>query len=114
MKGRSYSDIYGEAKATELKAAKSKALRGRVFSEDSKAKMKASALIRKEAGYRPPSRKGICDSAETRMKKKLAHSGRKRGPMSDATKKKISETKKAKFDAIHQKLTDNKEQNINA
>jgi hypothetical protein len=45
-------------------------------------------------GYKMPSRKGKKDSKETCLKKSLAHSGKIKPPMSEETKKKISDTKR--------------------
>jgi len=56
--------------------------------------MKKSALKKMENGYKMPSRKGIKDSEETRLKKSLAHKGKIKGPLSDEIKQKISETKR--------------------
>ena len=54
------------------------------------------AFKKMENGYKMPSRKGIKDSEETRLKKSQAHKGKVKGPLSDEVKKKISETKRRK------------------
>ena len=94
MKGKTYEELYGQEKATELKASRKKTSSGREVNEITKSKMKESALKKMENGYKMPSRKGIKDSNETKLKKSLAHKGKVKGPLSDKIKQKISETKR--------------------
>ena len=94
MKGKTYEELYGQEKATELKASRKKTSSGREVNEITKSKMKESAIKKMENGYKMPSRKGIKDSNETKLKKSLAHKGKVKGPLSDKIKQKISETKR--------------------
>jgi hypothetical protein len=94
MKGKSYEEIYGEEKAKHLKAQRKISSSTREVTQETKDRMKQSALNKMVNGYKMPSRKGIKDSVETRLKKSLAHKGKSRPPMSEETKKKISDTKR--------------------
>jgi hypothetical protein len=96
MKGKTYEELYGQEKATELKAGRKKTSSEREVTEITRNRMQDSALKKMENGYIMPSRKGIKDSDETRLKKSLAHKGKVKGPLSDETKQKISETKRKK------------------
>jgi hypothetical protein len=94
MKGKTYEELYGQEKATKLKESRKKTSSDREVKEITKSRMKESALKKMENGYKMPSRKGIKDSDETRLKKSLAHKGKIKGPLSDEIKQKISETKR--------------------
>jgi hypothetical protein len=96
MKGKTYEELYGLEKATKLRASRKHSSTVRPVKESTKLKMKQSALKKMETGYKMPSRKGVKDSEETRLKKSLAHKGKVKGPLSDEIKRKISETKKRK------------------
>ena len=94
MKGKTYEEIYGEEKAKRLKLQRTKSSSVREVTKETKCRMKQSALAKMANGYKMPSRKGKKDSEETRLKKSLAHKGKTRPPMSEETKKKISDTKR--------------------
>jgi len=94
MKGKTYEELYGFEKAANLKESRKKTSASREVKEITKIRMKESALKKIENGYKMPSRKGIKDNEETRLKKSLAKKGKIKGPMSDEVKRKISETKK--------------------
>ena len=94
MKGKTYEELYGTEKARELRNSRKQSSTVRPVSDITKLRMKESAIKKMENGYQMPSRKGIKDSEETRLKKSLAHKGKVKGPLSDEIKRKISETKK--------------------
>ena len=94
MKGKTYEELYGIEHATRLKALRVKSSSERIITDETKHKMRLSALNKMANGYLMPSRKNVKDSAETKNKKSLAHIGKIKGPMSDETKRKISETKR--------------------
>jgi hypothetical protein len=94
MKGKTYEELYGKERAALLKESRKITSSGRTVTDVSKERMKRSALKKMENGYTMPSRKGIKDSDETRLKKSLAKRGKLRGPTSEETKRKISEAKK--------------------
>lgn len=93
-KGKTYEEIYGQEKARLLKESRKRTSSLRTVTEETKERMKQSALKKIENGFIMPSRKGVKDNDETRLKKSLAKQGKKRGPMSEETKLKISESKK--------------------
>ena len=94
MKGKTYEELYGTEKARELRNSRKHSSTVRPVSDITRLRMKESAIKKMENGYQMPSRKGIKDSEETRLKKSLAHKGKVKGPLSDEIKRKISETKK--------------------
>lgn len=96
IKGKTYEEIYGDEKAAALRARRKHTSTVRQVTDITKDRMKQSALKKMKNGYVMPSRLGVRDSEETRLKKSLAKKGKKRGPMKEETKKKISETKKQK------------------
>jgi hypothetical protein len=94
MKGKTYEELYGQEKAKLLKESRKRTSSVRIVTEETKQRMKHSALKKMENGCSMPSRKGVTDSDETRLKKSLAKKGKKRGPMSEETKLKISKSKR--------------------
>jgi hypothetical protein len=96
IKGKTYEEIYGKEKAAALRARRRHTSTVREVTDTTRDRMQQSAIKKIENGYVMPSRLGIRDSEETRLKKSLAKKGKKRGPMKEETKKKISETKKHK------------------
>lgn len=104
MKGKKYEEIYGLEKAAELKESRKRTSTLREVKEITKIRMKESALKKMENGYKMPSRKGIKDSEETRLKKSLAKKGKIKGPMSDEVKRKISETKKRQASLLNKNI----------
>ncbi len=94
MKGKTYEEIYGEEKAKQLKLQRTLSSSVREVTQETKDRMKESALVKMANGYKMPSRKGKRDSEETRLKKSLAHRGKIKPSMSEETKKKISDTKR--------------------
>ena len=100
MKGKTYEELYGNEKALALKESRKKTSTEREVKDITRVRMRESALKKMANGYKMPSRKGIKDSEETRLKKSLAHKGKTKGPLNDETKRKISETKKRKFISI--------------
>ena len=93
-KGKTYEEIYGIEKAKSLKEARSISSSTREVTDETKEKQRQSALKKIANGYKMPSKLGIKESEETRRKKSLAHKGKPKGPRSEETKRKISETKK--------------------
>lgn len=94
MKGKTYEELYGKEKADELKAKRKVSSSLRPVTYETKEKMRAGAKKKMENGYMMPSREGVSDSEETRIKKSESHKGKTRGPMSEETKKKISDAKR--------------------
>lgn len=97
-KGKTYNEIYGEGLAAIMRTNVSVKLLGRKCSEETKAKMSESGKKRHminpltdEARAKiTASNKGRVRSDEFKRKLSLAHKGRKRGPTSIETRKKIS------------------------
>lgn len=100
MKGKTYEELYGSEKASALKESRKKTSTEREVKDITRIRMKKAALKKMANGYQMPSRKGIKDTEETRLKKSLAHKGKTKGPLSDEIKRKISETKKRKSISI--------------
>ena len=96
MKGKTYEELYGAEKAKKLRENRKHTSTVREVKEKTKLLMKESALKKMENGYKMPSRKGVKDSEETKLKKSLSHKGKIKGPLSDEIKRKISETKRRK------------------
>lgn len=104
MKGKTYEELYGLEKAADLKESRKKTSASREVKAITKIRMKESALKKMENGFKMPSRKGIKDNEETRLKKSLAKKGRLKGPLSDEVKRKISETKKRQASLLNKNI----------